>query len=248
MSFVKNNPYNVESDYDVDYKAWKATPTPLTTSNLLKKVQPEIDKGIARHVGAGNPNLRSHGRRLALQAIKTYDPAQAKLGTHIINQLQGLKRISRRQTQVLRIPERVAMDKSLIDRAITELNDDLGRDPNATEIADFTGLSIKRLQHVKKFQYPVATGTLDVGNRETESTGFQPTVEQHGDDPWLEIVYDDLDNINKKIMEWTLGLHGEAPMSNQDIARRLRLSPGAISQRKAVIQSLVDSGTNLSPL
>jgi len=46
-------------------------------------------------------------------------------------------------------------------------------------------------------------------------------------------------------MEHTLGMHGKRVLSNQDVARKLKLSPGAISQRKARIQSKMDLAEDL---
>jgi DNA-binding NarL/FixJ family response regulator len=39
------------------------------------------------------------------------------------------------------------------------------------------------------------------------------------------------------ILEHALGLHGKPVLQNQQIAKKLRLSPGAVSQRKAKIQA-----------
>ncbi len=64
---------------------------------------------------------------------------------------------------------------------------------------------------------------------------------------WLEIVYDDLDSIDKKIMEFTLGLHGRPQLGNAEIAARLKRTPGAISQRKAKIQQKIRQEEFLSP-
>jgi DNA-binding NarL/FixJ family response regulator len=46
-------------------------------------------------------------------------------------------------------------------------------------------------------------------------------------------------------MEHTLGMNNKKVLSNQEIARKLGLSPGAISQRKARIQQLLDRREDL---
>jgi hypothetical protein len=56
-----------------------------------------------------------------------------------------------------------------------------------------------------------------------------------------------MDPINQKIMEHSLGLHGQPRLPNHEIAKLLRLSPGAISQRKARIQQTLDKESELSP-
>lgn len=239
MGFLDDNIDRLEPKYQKSFQTWKINPTPANTGTLLKSVQPDIDRGIFAHVGKSDPILASRAKRMALQAIKTYDPSKAKLGTHIINQLQGLKRVSRQQSNIISIPERVAMDQGYIERAKAELGDELGRDPSMAEISDRTGISPKRINYVSKFRYAMAQGAFsNLG--EGENDDFSPAVDQVGNNTWFEFVYSDLDPTNQKIMEWTLGLHGQKMLSNQDIARKLRMTPGAVSQRKAKIQNILN--------
>lgn len=243
MPFLPSQPTTadmLESKYREPFTAWKNNPTTTATGALLKAIQPEVDRGIFAHVGTNpSPTLRSRAKRLAISAIRSYDPTQAKLGTHIVNQLQGLKRITRQQTQILSIPERVALDQGFIEKAKAELEDELGREPNTAELADRTNLSPKRIAYVAKFRYPKSEGSFD-SMAAGEDSGFSPAVNQQQSDSWLNFVYSDLDDVSKKIMEWTLGLNGTKKLSNQAIATRLRITPGAVSQRKARIQQLLD--------
>jgi DNA-directed RNA polymerase specialized sigma subunit len=240
MPFLDPTPNKLEPKYKSLYDTWKINPNPSTTGMLLSAVSPEIDRGIFAHVGQSNPLLKSRAKKMALQAIRTYDPSQAKLSTHIVNQLQGLKRVSRQQGQILPIPERVAMDQGFVEKAKAELEDELGREPTMVEIADRTGLSPKRINYVRKFRYPMAEGTISSMSEDEESGGFAPAVDQQQTNTWFEFVYSDLDETNQKIMEWTLGLHGSPVLSNQQIARKLRITPGAVSQRKAKIQQALN--------
>ena len=246
MAFLEG-PSRLEQKYSNDYSVWKASPNPKNASRLLKAVQPEIDRGISAHVGRSDPILNSKARKITLQALKTYDPQKARLSTHIVNQLQGLKRIARRQTQVIPIPERVSIDQSHVEQARNALADELGREPSSTELADKTGLSQRRLTYIRRFKYPLAEGTLTYRMSQEDEGGFMPAVDAGDGDSWLEFVYSDLDGTNKKIMEWTLGMHGSKQLSNLAIAKNLRLSPGAISQRKAAIQELINQQQELSP-
>ena len=231
----------LEPDYEIEYNAWKEKPNPQTTGLLLRKVQPAIDRGVQAHAGKNvSPVLRSSARRLALTAIRTYDPAKAQLGTHIINHMKGLRRIGRQQSQVMRIPERVSLDQSFLANAEAELNDRLGRDPTITELADHTGLSAKRISQVRSYRHPISEGSFLGMTQGGESSGFLPAVSQDNMDIVTRAVYDDLDSINQQIMDWTLGRNGTRPLSNQEIASKLRMTPGAVSQRKALIQRRID--------
>lgn len=231
-------PSQLENEYAQEFDAWKSTPTPQTTGQLLRKLQPVIDRGVQANVGPRpSPVLRSRARRLTLDALNTYDPNRARLSTHITNHLKGLRRISRQQSQVVSIPERVSLDRHYLSNSEQELQDKLGREPTPLELADHTGISVARINYVRKFRPPVAEGSL-LAAMETgpEESAFLPAVEHDNTPVLLEAVYRDLDGTSQKIMDWTLGLHGSTPLSNQEIARKLKLTPGAVSQRKALIQ------------
>jgi hypothetical protein len=60
-------------------------------------------------------------------------------------------------------------------------------------------------------------------------------------DAWLVIVDDDLKPVDQRIMEWSIGWNGNRKMSNQDIARKLKHTSVAVSQRKSKIQQLIAS-------
>jgi len=246
MGFLEP-PTKLEPKYKDTFDTWQRNPNKATATKMLSAIQPEIDKGISAHVGYSSPLLKSRARRIALKAVGSYDPTRARLGTHVVNQLQGLKRIARQQNQILPEPERVSIDRSHVDRASNDFLDQNGREASISELADATGLSVKRLKHIQKFQHPIAEGTITARMAESEDGGFMPAVEQDGGSSWLEFVYDDLDPINQKIMEWTLGLHGQKPLSNRQVAAKLRISPGAVSQRKAHIQGILDQEQQLSP-
>jgi DNA-directed RNA polymerase specialized sigma subunit len=235
----------LETNYKPTFDAWKADPTPATTGALLKAIDPEIERGISAHVGASHPLIKSRARQIALGALRSYDPKQAKLGTHMVNQLQGLRRVARQQTNILAIPERVQLDQAFLSQEENSLRDELGRDPSTAELSDRTGLSLRRITKIRSYKNPVSEGYFSSSDSE-ENPAYIPAV-QHSSKAWVETVYTDLDPVNQKIMEWTLGLHGVRPLSNQEIARRLGVTPGAITQRKFQIQALMNQEQELSP-
>lgn len=232
----------LETDLSADFAAWKKNPSREASAVMLTKLQPTINRGLQTYLGNNvSPNLRAKAKQMALQALATYDPQKSKLSTHVINHLQGLRRASRRSQQVLSVPERVSYDRALVAEQSAQLRDETGRDPSALELADRTGLSVKRLKYLEQFHRPVAEGTLDaLVNEEGESGGFSPTIVGGKTDTYLELLYHDLDGTNQKILEWSTGLHGSKVIPNQLIAKKLGISPGAVSQRRATLQSRLD--------
>lgn len=235
----------LEEEYRTPYAAWKAAPGPTTNAAMLTAMAPAIDGAIRTHVGASNPLLVSRARMMALQGLRSYDPRRGRLQTHVYNQLLGLKRANRQQTQILRVPERLALSRRHLDTATQELQAKLGREPTDVELSDATGFDLKHLARIRAAQSGLAEGYFD------EAGGEVPGgVRRVGPAPasrWHAVVYDELDDYHKKIMEYAYGLHGRRPLQNQEIAVKLRRSPGAISQAKARIQAMLDEEHELSP-
>lgn len=236
----------LEDSYTEPYQAWRNRPDPQTAGALLKAVTPDIDRGIVAHVGQDNPLLRSRARQLTLKAFQTYDPGKARLGTHIVNQLQGLKRISRQQSQVLSVPERIYLDQTHLHRQETELTDRLGREPTTQELADYSGISSRRIAKVRAYKQPLAEGSLMPLHPEEDVADYLPAI-RSDNQSIMEIVYGDLDPINQTILEHSLGLHGRRVLSNKELAAQLRMTPGAVTQRKANIQRMLNQVSDLNP-
>jgi RNA polymerase primary sigma factor len=230
----------LEPEYEPAYTAWKKSPGPAETSALLDNLHPSIEGAVRTHTGNVDPLLLSRGRAMALRAVRSYDPRRSRLQTHIYNQLQGLKRVAGQQGQVVRVPERIALDRRHLDEHEASLAAELGREPSDAELADRSGVSLRRLRRVRTYHPAAAEGAFGPeADLATDAPGRSPWTTAH------QMVYDDLAPMDQKIMEYTFGLGGRKPLANQEIARRLKRTPGAISQRKAVIQRLLDEGASL---
>jgi DNA-directed RNA polymerase specialized sigma subunit len=231
--------------------AWQKAPTPELTGGLLKNLQPTMDKAIAAHVGQGevkNPLMRSRARRMTLDVMQRYDPAHAtRPSTYLYGQMAGLKRVARKQQQILSVPERAQLARGQLQKVQTELYDELGRDPTDDEIADRTGYSATRVRQIQGYGVPMSEGQLE--GMYDEGRGFySPAVNTFKKtNSWAEFIRSDMDPINQQILDHTLGLYGKPQLSNQQIAAKLKLTPGAISQRKAKIQAALDTESELSP-
>lgn len=230
----------LEDEYREPYDAFKKANSPEGNAAFLKTIHPIIGDAINAHVGQSNPLLVSQARRMALNAARNYDPKRSRLKTHLFNQLQGLKRVNRSQTQILKVPERVALDKYHLDNFNQELIDKLAREPTDEELANHSGMSLKRIAKVRSYNPAVAEGTLEAATPTQEVLGGVRDPRKERMSMWQQIVYDDLSPTDKMIMEHTLGMNGRKPMANQDIAKKLNRSPGLISQRKKFIQSMLD--------
>lgn len=236
----------LEPDLAPHFNAWKASPSPETADRLLGATKPIIEEALRTYGGASaeSPNLRSRAKQLFLDAAQRYDPTRAKLRTHALTQLQGLRRFAAREEQIVRMPEQLLLDRRRMSQSENELRDRMGRDPSDTEIADHAGLSLRRIGKIRSMPSAYAEGTL------THVTGegagvMEPAVVNAPSDKaretWLQIVHSDLGPVDQLILEHSVGLHGKAVLSNQDIAHKLKISPGAVSQRRLRIQQKLDA-------
>jgi len=238
----------LEPEFTQHYWAWKKEPSPHNSSELLKILNPVLDSAIRSYVGVmPSPTLRSRAKIIALDALEKYDPKRAKLRTHLMVNLQGLRRSANQEGQIVHLPERVGLDLFRIHEAENELKDRLGRDPSDSELADHTGLSRKRIGYVRQIRPIYAEGQFNTVTDDEDQAPTGPSVVSPArNDTWADFVYHDLHPIDQLIMEHSLGLHGKPILSKKDIAKKLRLSPGAVSQRAAKIQEKLDRKEELA--
>lgn len=239
----------LEPEYAEHYNAWKAAPGPQTMTPLLQTIDPIINSAMRTYAAKGSPTLRSHAKIMAADAINKYDPARGKLKTHLMYNLQGLRRAGTQESQIIRLPERVGIDLYNLRQSEAELSDRLGRSPSVGELADHTNLSKRRIAYIRKAQPGMAEGMLSgtTGDVGEEQASIGPAVQSPDSERiWHEYVYHDLTPVDQVIMEHTLGLYGKPVMPKNMIAKKLRISPGAVTQRAAKIQEKIDKREELN--
>lgn len=225
------------------YAAYKRQPLPALADNYLKAVKPIISSGISASGAADGPLMRSHAKKIVLDATNGYDESRGALKPYLMSHLQRLKRIGAQKRQILSVPERVAVEHSSLGEAENELSDRLGRPPSTSELADHTGISPKRIGYVRNYHAGLSEGqmTSRVGADGGEMSDG-PAIS--GPDPTharLLYLYDGLDPVDQGIVEHRYGLHGRKRLGVQEIADKFRLSPGAISQRAGRIAAKLDA-------
>lgn len=249
LPFASESKQNrLEPDFDEAYQGWQQEDNPQTRGALLRRAQPVIDKAVYTYAGKNaSPAVRSQARMMALDAFKSYDPNKGSMKNHLLANLRRLQRTAAQGQQIISIPERVALDRRHLREAEEALRDNLGRDPSDAEIADHTGLSLKRIGHIRRAAAPVNTGSILDEQGEVFSPASRTPGDDRNDDAWTQMVYYDLDSTNQAIMDYTLGLHGAPQLENREIANRLGITPGAVSQRKAKIQAMLDERFMVDP-
>jgi RNA polymerase primary sigma factor len=220
-----------------EYETWKQKPTDINFDVVLDKAEPVINSAIQSYAG-GDKTLHTRAQLLAARAIKNFDPKKgAKLRTHLMTQLQPLSRAYRERTQLISVPERVTVDLYKMRQEEQRFKDQFGRSPSDGELTSATGLSRRRLMHVRKFSGRETAESSLVGD---EGEILYPGVSSPDPEQILiEYVHHDLDPMDQMILEFRSGLYGKQVLSNNEIAAKLKLSPGAVSQRAAKIAARI---------
>ena len=233
------------------YALWKAKPGPATLTPLMTAVQPTIQSAVRTHGFAGDPNMEATAQLHAISVLPRFDPKKAKLDTFLHNELRRLQRVGPQQNMPIRAPERALLDNRALLTADAELKDSLGRPPTVEELADHTGMPPRRIERIRLAARPVLSeDSLSGSGDDNDAPRILGTEQGRPEDLWMESFYAGLeDPKDKLIFEWSLGWRGAQKLSKSEIARRLNVSVGAVSQRAdkqaTGLQQLISNGETL---
>lgn len=224
-----------------EYDTWKAAPTPDNMAKLLDTLAPTLTSEVQRYTGP-KPLLRARARSLAIKAIKTYDPTRgAQLRSWVVTQLQPLSRYGQ-QLRPVRSSEMAIRQAAELDTQRRRLQLDMDRDPTDEELADHVGISVARIKRLRSTVKPSVPESAMV-DIETDEVSLPAVSEGRTLDFASEAVYGGLSDREKRIFDWKTGAHGKKQISNQEIARRLGITPAAISQITATIAASIQKAT-----
>lgn len=224
------------------WTTWQKSQSDVDFNNLLTQASPVIDSAVRSYAPNSSPAVRSKAKILAAGALRSYDPTKGtKLKTHLHVQLQPLQREAGTYTTV-HAPERVRLDLSKLRGLQKQFFDENGRDPNEDELADFTGLSKKRIRHIRRFDRNLLPESAFT---ESSDGGAGIPKTQEAAYLWESYVYDELNDQDKLIYDLKTGKGDQKPATTNEIARKLKISAGAVSQRLARIAARIAEGKQL---
>ena len=217
------------SSLDTAYNEWRARPTPESLGVVLHEAQPMIDRAVSGF-GIRSPAMSSHAKVLLATAMPKFDPQRkVPLRNWMYTQLQPLMR-QRGQEDPIPIPERVRRELYGFRQAEELLTDDLGRPPTEVELADRLRVPPARVRRIRRYAVQTVPEAAFMGEEgETESPGVAGASTE---DVWMAYIYHDLPPTDRYIWEQV-----KAGKPKVQIARELKLSPAAVTQRAARIAS-----------
>lgn len=220
-----------EQDFAL-WQEWKRSPSDQNLSALLRQVDPLIQKEVNKWSGTlARPLLETEGKRLAVEAFKTYDPTKgAGIGTHVTNSLLKMSRLSYSNQNVARLPENKMLAFHSYNLAHSELQDSLGRVPTVDELADHLGWSIP---HLTDFRKQIShQELLESGGTSTGEGNAGQLFDAEETDHTVDFIHHDLPPTQKAIFEHLTGYGGTKVLSNGAIQKKLGLTQGQYSYQK----------------
>lgn len=223
-----------QDSYTRAYNAWVVDQKPETMAGLVEAFMPTVNAEIMQYSGP-KELLRSRGRYLVTQAIRSYNPmGNTKLNSWVITNLKQLSRYGKRLRPV-RASEAMLRNAAELASVERRLEDDLGRKPTDAELTDETGWSAKALAEIRKSAVATMSGGVDADVDDEGSASEPGLLRPDGARYAAEAVYMGLDNRDKAIFDAKTGLHGGPEQSGSSLADMLKISPAAVSQRSAAI-------------
>lgn len=242
----KVNQPNTDKDLTIAslYENWKEDPTQENFSRVLKSLQPTIRYALASNNSLGDTLIETKAKVLAAKAIRKYDPEYGTgLPTYLTRQLQKLTRVTRDLRNPVKIPERFYFEAAALSKAENDFKDKYEREPSLEELADASGMSIKKIGQIRnKFLKQISEGSY-FANVTSEDTPGSVDLQKGEQADMLEeamgYVYNTLDHRDKKIMEYTTGYMGSDKLTPKEISKKLNISQSQISRITAKIANNV---------
>lgn len=221
------------------YNAWVVNRTPETMAGLVEAFMPTVNAEIMQYSGP-KELLRSRGRYLVTQAVKTFNPmGGTRLNSWVVTNLKQLSRYGKRLRPV-RASEAMLRNAAELSSVEKRLEDDLGRKPTDDELVDETGWTKKTIADIRKS----AVASINSGRFGEDDDGEggvgEPGLVRPSKIPYAaEAVYMGLDDRDKAIFDGKTGMHGKEQMSGTSLADMLQITPAAVSQRSSAIGSRI---------
>lgn len=171
--------------------------------------------------------------KLAKEAAKDYDPSIGKFSTHLTNSLKKLSRFSTQYGQVVRLPENQQFLLNKLNKAEKELEATMGREPSLEELSDYTKMSVQVISNILQNRKQ----TVNLANMvET------PVFIKGNNDEYVHFVHHDLTHRDKLILEHRTGFGGKEVLDNEQLSKKLGISPSTLSSRVKFISDKLEQG------
>jgi hypothetical protein len=214
---------------------WKAATDhekPQHLLPLLKIYEPTFNRKVnewSRGARAIQPAaFHAELQKQFINALHTYDPSKAALSTHVEMRLQKAKRFVGTHQNLAYIPEGQARYIGPIMKARDELQEQFGRDPTHSEIADHLGLTVNRVERLTKSLKKDIPASMLVNDPSAQSSSREREI--------LDLLSYNLSQEEKHVFDHLFGRNGMPVIqSTNDLAKKLGKSAPQVSRLKTSI-------------
>ena len=214
---------------------WQKKSTPENTKQILDFIKPTIDSALHTYTPGQQNTFRIKATSYALQSLRNYDVTKkASPNTFVFSNLQRLNRLRRQRQNIIHIPQNQVYMKQMLDNKAAQLQNDLGRPPTDQELSQALYISKRKLDKLRQQSSVTISQAMSQDPQGHQMLGKSDVTDMD----YYNYVYSSVSPVDKKIMQWTSGYRTK-PLSNNQIAEKLHISPGAVSQRKNRIQQLM---------
>jgi DNA-directed RNA polymerase specialized sigma subunit len=197
--------------------------------DILKQYKPLIDSTVRAYSGNVPANLvQLEAEIIARNAIRSYDPNRASLGTHLKTQLKQMNRIINDASPIY-IPESRASkyNKYLTIRENKERS--LGREPTISEMADAMHMNVNDIKMLSK-----ETNTKLITDENIPNAYHMSYDPGFNELDVLERLHKNIsDQKSKEILEHVFGIHNKPVLkTNRELAKVTNLSESGVRKKK----------------
>lgn len=217
------------------YTAWKnavGMAKDRALSALLDNLSGAIMTAVNSFSGAPLPSstMKLEAYRYAKEGLEAYNPTLTpNLASYIVNHVkQKLYRYVGTYQNAARIPEYQIQKIAPLRTAMSELTQRNGYEPTTAQLADHLSMPVNRIVALRRL---LRRDLLEEG-------GGVESIEVYEHDPAFEkamLAYYSMNDVEKLVFDYSLGAHGQKALSNNEIATKLKLSAGRVSQLKRKI-------------
>ena len=212
---------------------------------LMIKANLRLVVTIARdYVDLGLPllDLVAEGNIGLMKAVERFDPGKgAKLSTYAIWWIkQSIKRALANQSKTIRLPVHLLHKISKMRWISLQMNDELGREPTADELAEEIGISSRKVSQLKTVSTRPSSLNAPIG--EDDSMEFGEMVGDENARTPFELLSDKnlrdqmndlfkpLDERERKIILKRFGLDGGKPKTLEEVGKQFGVTRERIRQ------------------
>ena len=137
------------------WETWKQTGSKKHLGELVEQLSPVIYSEVHRASGTlPTAALGAEAKKWTIKAIQSYDPSKGTtLSTHVMNYLPKVRRMNYKYQNAVRLPENMQLKYHEYNRQLTQLTDQLNREPTEEELSKALGWSKPQVIKLKNSMF-----------------------------------------------------------------------------------------------